>query len=1573
MSILQVVLPGDVTTTCTSQACNSVWGNSLVYPVYGAAILLILQGFISAGRRMAKIVRHDRNASHESFTATRSKAYIAWKSLSWFGILALTGLTAFAFVQSKNGSETQTDAFNRPRPYMQIELMQLALYCYLSVLGLITLLPSTHSIQWPGIHLNVIMLLIVSVYTYRDLVPLATYHMVPMDSEQGWLLWSRVAISSLVGVAIPLLTPRLYKPVDPLNPAKDVNTELTTSWFSFMLYSHLDPLIWKAAKTDHLPYEELPPLADYDYADYLVRSSKGTLDPYVRGKRTHLFFGLMKYFSGVYIQLALMITLRCLTGFIPPIAMKNLLDYLEQGPEASAYPPWVWVVLLFIGPNIGSIAFQYYIFLTTRMLVRTEGIITQLVFEHALRIRMKAESSQVQSNASSSVLTPDTQSIAEDADDESEASSTVNSGEETLRESSTSSSATATTTSSSPNARGKQKDTPPAVKVSETKSEGKKDNLIGKINNLVTTDLGNVVDGRDFLFLLLFSPVQFVVSVWLLYILLGFSAILGIVLSAVTLPLPGYIAKLMNKIQTDRMKKTDARVQTVTEIISVLRMTKLFGWENKVNKLIAEKRDDELLLIRKRKLINVLSNNLNYIIPLINMLATFASYTLVEKKALTAATVFSSLIVFEQLRNSLSRAFFMLPMLIDAKVSLSRVNDFLLNTELLDTFTRKEGNASASVDPAASMDSKVIGFRNASFTWSNNDGGIVSGRQYRLKINGELFFKPGELNLIVGPTGSGKTSLLMALLGEMHYEPNGEDAGFNLPRDGGVAYAAQEAWVQNETIKDNILFGKAYNETRYKKVIYQCGLERDLSLFEAGDSTEVGEKGLTLSGGQKARITLARAVYSDASILLLDDILAALDVHTSKFIVENCLQGDLLPGRTVILITHNVAMVAPIADFVVSLTLDGRIASQGTMADALKKNKKLVKEVVESEEVAVKDDENVDNKDPGKKAPGSGSKLIVAEEIALGHVSWRAMRMYLSSLGGISFWVIFLVSMLLAQTANSFQSWFLGYWAEQYNGQPAESVRVPFYLLMYGLILLAIAVLYSTGMATFALGSVKASRKVHQDLIKGVLGTTLRWLDTVPTARIITRCTQDIRAVDGPIADELSDTVDLSLYLLIRFLAVVFFVPVFLIPGIIVLILGTICGQLYMKAQLSVKREMSNRRSPVLAHFGAAISGLVSIRAYGAQEAFKSESLKRINGYIRPARTFYNCNRWVTIRIDAIGSAFSAGLAGYMVYNVGTRTASDSGFALSTAITLSQAILYWVRILNELEVQGNSLERIESYTNIDQEPKATESGKPPAYWPASGSLKVSKLCARYSWDGPEVLHSISFEVKSGERIGVVGRTGSGKSSLTLSLLRCIPTSGDVVFDGISTDAINLDALRSSITIIPQQPELLSGTLRENLDPFSEHSDATLNDALRAAGLFALQEEHDEARITLDSVISGGGNNLSVGQRQILALARAILRRSKILILDEATSAIDYATDSIIQTTLRETLKDATLITVAHRLQTIMDADKIMVLDAGNMVEFDSPVNLLKKEDGYLKSLVDQSGDKEMLYSMVLGQ
>ncbi|KAF8898485.1 hypothetical protein BD779DRAFT_1607278 [Infundibulicybe gibba] len=1499
------------------------------------------------------------------------RVIFAHKIARLVGCLTLLGLSVASAIidESSKGPHERVTIFGKwgkkhkgkthPSPALSVtEWLELAMcicYLYASLLALVSISAKARWSKVAARHLNTLLIITFGVYCYRDLFPLATFTRSPLDLKEGWIIWAKILVLTATAVIIPLVVPREYVPVDPRNPMITPNPEQTASLVSLVVYAFLDPIIFLAYRIPHLSHDQLPPLADYDYAKFLRTKSFPHIDTFAGGKGRHLFFGLMRVFRREYCILACMIIIQVSFSFASPLGINRLLYYLESGGEDAFIRPWFWVLWLFLGPTLGSISFQWYIYIATRTLVRAECIITQLVFEHALRIRVKAETPGSSPPSSSSVSvssTPDTVSIADQEGSGSDpeiAHSVGGTESETLQASSSS-------VKSGTSSKGKAKSIKDESDGSEHSSAS---NLVGKINNLVTTDLGNIVDSRDFLLVLLYLPLQITLCIWFLYVVLGWSAFVGLGVILLLFPVPGYVAKRIASVQSTRLKKTDARVQTVTETMNVLRMIKLFGWESKINTKVAGKRDEELVWIWKRQILDLINGNLKQ--------------TIIMKQDLNASKVFSSMSVFDMLRDQLHMVFYSINQSVTGKVSLDRVNDFLHNTELLDSFSEKDVVEFLPEDPTSS---DLIGFRDATFVWSDDVTGSLtpSKRHFSLRIEGELIFKPGCINLIVGPTGSGKTSLLMALLGEMHFMPPGPNSWFNLPRKNGIAYAAQESWVQNETIRvyqkyqvpeivlteliltGKYCFGAPFDEERYKKVLKQCCLERDLTLFEAGDQTEVGEKGLTLSGGQKARITLARAIYSQAQTILLDDVLAALDVHTAKWIVDKCFTGDLIQGRTILLVTHNVAMAEPIADFVVSLGLDGRVVSQGSITEALAKNRKLAVELSREHQALKKTEEEVDSTPADDSKDG---KLIVAEEIEEGHISWAARE----GNHPILFFLAFVLGLILTELANAAQTWYLGYWASQYEKHPASEVAIFYYLSVYGILLLAAVIVYCSAYVVYIFGTLRASRSLHKQLIESVLGTTLRWLDTTPTSRVIARCTQDIRAVDGPISNGLWWLSEMTMSMLIKFGAVVILTPVFLGPGILVALMGGWCGQIYIAAQLSVKREMSNAKAPVLGHFGAAMSGLTSIRAYGAQASFIEESLNRINRYTRAARTFYNLNRWICVRIDAMGGLFSAALAGYLVY-FQSHSASNTGFSLNMAVGFSGMILWWVRVLNDFEVQG-ILERIQGYVKIEQEPKPTTDGVPPAYWPASGELRVENLSARYSPDGPKVLHNVSFNIQAGQRVGVVGRTGSGKSSLTLSLLRCIFTDGDVYYDGIRTNTINLDALRSNITIIPQIPELLSGTLRQNLDPFDQYDDATLNDALRAAGLFSLQSEMEEGRITLDSSVSSGGSNLSVGQRQILALARAIVRGSKLLILDE-----DYKTDSVIQSSLRNELSgDVTLITVAHRLQTIMDADKIMVLDAGRIVEFDSPKALLQMEDGKLRALVDESGDKAALYAM----
>ncbi|RPD55086.1 multidrug resistance-associated ABC transporter [Lentinus tigrinus ALCF2SS1-6] len=1383
-----------------------------------------------------------------------------------------------------------------------LNLSLIAVYAYTSGLSFTSIVHQQFSASLER-HVSFLLLTTWIAYAYRDIWPLATYTLVPADTSDGWILWVELSALTLAGIVVPLTAPRRHIPVG--REASELSPEQTASPLSLVTYAFLEKFILNASRMADCPLDKLPPLADYDRTDYMVKRSFQTLDPFVGKHQRGLLFGLLYVFRSEYLLLTIVYAIRVATRFLSPIGLFQLLKYVETGGAHATIRPWVWIAWLSLGPLISQGAMSFYIFLASRARVQAGAMLTQLVYNHALRVRMKADVDSSHTEEPS-----------------------------TNRSSSTSK------------------------------------NFSGKLFTLATNDIENLLEGRDFL-QILFAPIQIGGCIVFLYLLLGWSAFVGLAGMIIVWPIPGYFVAWMQKIQRERMRLMDARVQEISETVTIIRMIKLFAWEERTAERINEKRQAELKGIFKFKFVLLLSANVNFVIPMLVMLFTFFTYTVIMKEELTASRVYSAIAIFDTLSSNVSACMRLFPVMVQAKVSLERISNFLQQTELIDEFA-----APALHSPVAARDD-VIGIRDTTFAWSEQGSehseSTPTTRSFGLRID-EVTFEQGNVNLVVGPTGSGKTALLLALLGEMHAIPDSPASYIGLPRSRGVAYVPQESWILSDTIKANILFGSPYVEERYQQVIQQCGLEHDLGLFDYGDETEVGERGLTLSGGQKARVSLARAVYSSAETLLLDDVFAALDVHTARWIVEKCLKGDIVRGRTVILVTHNVAVVEGVASHVVSLGQDGRIAHQGKWSRVLQEDAALSQELdVERKELAadMEDASGVGDTETKQSATSGQGKLVPPEEISQGHVSRRTVSAYLSDIGGrhpVVFWGSITFGLLICQTVNVVQLYWLGYWAQQYEDNQQSSVPVSFYLGVYfGLIVLDYIPRWSS-FITYLFGIMRASEKIHTSLIQSILHAALRWLDTTPTSRIIARCTQDIQSIDGPLSETLYNAYDTTISLLIMFAAIVTVAPIFSVVGAISAVLGGWWGQIYLKAQLPVKREMSRTRAPILGHLSTTLSGLVSIRAYGAQEHFIQKSYLKLDDYTRATRTFYNLNRWIALRFDILSTIFAASLATYLVYGPGARAAA-TGFVLDQALAFSNTVLWWVRLVNDVEIHSmsNSLERVEQYVHIEHEATPTSAGIPPAYWPASGSLRVENLSARYSADGPRVLHDISFEVKSGERVGIVGRTGSGKSSLALSLLRLILTEGQVYYDGILTDSINLDALRSKITIIPQTPELLSGTLRQNLDPFSEFDDAVLNDALRASGLFSIQSTEGEGHITLDTQISSGGGNLSVGQRQILALARAIARQSKLLILDEATSAIDYDTDTIIQRSLRGTVsKDTTVLTIAHRLQTIMDADKVLVLDSGRVAEFGSPAELLRNNDGLFSALVNESRDRDTL-------
>ncbi|TFK73581.1 hypothetical protein BDN72DRAFT_834451 [Pluteus cervinus] len=1106
------------------------------------------------------------------------------------------------------------------------------------------------------------------------------------------------------------------------------------------------------------------------------------------------------------------------------------------------------------------------------------------------------------------------------------------------------------------------------VNVEDSRTSSDRRNVTGRINNLATSDVANVAQMADVWVVVLLSPLQIVLSIVFLYPLLGWGAFAGLAVMLLCLPVPGYLARITRAYQGQRMRKTDARVQAVMEVVNALRMVKMFGWEEKASERVHNVRKEELVLLRKIKILELLSNNFNFFIPLATMIATFATYAYILQQPLTPSRVFASIAVFENLRLQLRQVMKALPSLVQGKTSLDRLDGFLRESELLSV-----GPQLPERQPAPPAYANLPALKDVEFRWSM-DQQDQQPQPFSLRIRGALTFHPG-VNLITGPVACGKSSFLLALLGEMHASPLGTDSWCSLPRGGGIAYAPQEPWILNETIRENIVFGLPFDSERYQKVIHQCALRPDLAQFEASDSTEIGERGMTLSGGQKARIGLARAVYSFAAILLLDDVLSALDVQTANWIMQKCFRGDLLRGRTVLLVTHNTALASPCANTLTVIDFNGEVSRQPILLAApiyLPVPSALPSPVSPSTTALPS---------PGGTQrtltrPRLG-RLITAEEVPDGHVETSAFALYASSLSRFPaiFWILLPGAIIANEACIAFQAWFLGIWASQYEIHPPSEVSISYYLTGYSLLLLFSVMVYSGGYTLLTFGSIRASKILHHRLMQSLLRTTWRWLDTTPVSRVIIRATQDMRAIDGPISFWMRRVLDIAVGMAIRLGAIVIFNPLFIFPGVLITALGGFLGQLYMTTQLRVKREMSIARSPVLGHLGSVIQGVVSIRAFGVQERFLKRASRHIDRHARASLTYHHLSRWISIRSDALGGLFAASLGAYLIYGHGEKngaSASQTGFSLTMALGFSSLILTGVRVLNNFELSANSLERILQFLRIEQEPGYSRNDLPPAYWPTSGQIRVEGLTARHSDDGPDVLRSLSFIINSGERVGIVGRTGAGKSSLILSLLQCIPTQGQIFLDGVLTSSINLNALRSKITVIPQDPELLSGTLRYNLDPYGEHDDADLNDALRSAGLPSVRETQ-EGRLGLDSQILPGGQNLSVGQKQVIALARALVRGSKVMILDEATSSIDSQTDAIIQNSLRSHSRGVTILTVAHRLRTIMDFDKIMVLHAGRIVEYNEPALLLQNQQGYLRAMVDESPDRDWLRQMAGGR
>ena len=1134
----------------------------------------------------------------------------------------------------------------------------------------------------------------------------------------------------------------------------------------------------------------------------------------------------------------------------------------------------------------------------------------------------------------------------------------------------------------------------------------------GAVMNLVSVDVNKLSELAAYShFLFPQQPLSVLLGVVYIVMLLGWSAVVGLVLLVVAVPIQTYLSRVLVSVGLRMLRATDERLNLTNEVLACIKTVKFFAWEKPFEKRMNEARLKELGLLRLQFFFSIL-NHLTFIgTPMLVTMATFGAHTILFKQALTAQKAFTALALFNTLRGPLAELPSMIQWLLSAIVSVHRIDNYLCepDTHKYEQLLGEHSRAAQDVWTDRPLDK--VGFDHATFTYGAEPEKAPEDGRFMLH---DLCcqFPVGKISIVVGPVGSGKSSILLAMLGEMQrirgktimpcpiarslVEP---DPISKLTES--TAYCSQSAWLLGTTIRQNILFGTAYDEDRYHEVLRACALEADLDILEHHDETEVGEKGTSLSGGQKARIALARAFYSYAKHILIDDALSAVDAHTAKHLCKHCFQGPLSQGRTIILVTHAVTLMIPAAAYAVVMD-GGRVAAEGAPKDLqahghiempvevqdaeskdsietrpidereLAARKKKTDEQRARKALADKNEEKLSRSQSSASLYWLYMKSVARSPYVAGVVWIALMSLYISiraidvsSGAWLRQWAGS-YDQVTTTTYNTVRSWVLVAWHAQ-SGTVHDD-KTWYYLKGYASIVLAfILVSFFTDVVQYV-SSLKASQHLYSRLNKALLLATPLFFDKTPIGRIMNRLSRDMEDVDQELCPILQMTVENFISLVAIAAVICWATPYFLFVLGFVMALYYMIGAMYLSSSRDLKRIESIQRSPLYTVVGECIAGTITIRAYGDGERVMRQCLSLIDKWNRAFLLLWYENRWLSICCDLSGAGVTLIAALFLLF--GGADAALAGFTLSYAITLVEVVLWLVRLYTNTEIHMNSVERIGEYITV--EPERQGGLEPPAHWPTdSGAIQVRDLSVRYSPELPPALSNVSFDIQPGHKVGIVGRTGSGKSTLSLAFFRFLEAeSGSIIIDGIDISSISLESLRRRLTIIPQDSQLFRGSIRSNLDPFGLTDDGDMWFALQRCQLAVPGSSPNapgEGSVikSLDDAVEQGGSNFSAGQRQLLSLARGLLkmRESRILILDESTANLDAESDALIQRTIREQMAPgATILTVAHRLKTIIDYDKVLVLGKGHVLEYDSPHVLLSDESSTFYKLCEQSGE-----------
>uniref|UniRef100_M8AHX3 ABC transporter C family member 13 n=1 Tax=Aegilops tauschii TaxID=37682 RepID=M8AHX3_AEGTA len=1070
-------------------------------------------------------------------------------------------------------------------------------------------------------------------------------------------------------------------------------------------------------------------------------------------------------------------------------------------------------------------------------------------------------------------------------------------------------------------------------------SEGRGRHSSGEIANYIAVDAYRLGEFPYWLHLAWSMLVQLVLAIALLFWIVGAGALPALAPMAICGVLNVPFARMLQQYQSRFMQAQDERQRATAEVLHSMKIVKLQSWEDKFRATVQRLRDAEVRWLGETQLKKAYGSALYWVSPTVISAVVLAGTAAVQSAPLDAGVVFTVLATMRVVSEPMRMLPEVMSVMIQVKVSLDRIGKFLTEDEFQDD----------AVDRTPASD-KSLDVHNGIFSWEPSKGTAT------LKdIN--ITATRGQKIAVCGPVGAGKSSLLCATLGEIPRMSG------SVAVSGSLAYVSQTSWIQSGTVRDNILFGRPMRSSEYERALKCCALDKDMENFPHGDLTEIGQRGLNMSGGQKQRIQLARAVYNDADVYLLDDPFSAVDAHTAATLFNDCVMAAL-EDKTVILVTHQVEFLSKVDRILVMEK--GEITQEGTYEELLQFGtafEQLVNAHQDSKTTlysnAAKEGAMIQYQQPMLQQQGSEAEISTGnlpsvqltqeEERELGGAGLKTYKDYVSVSKG---WFL-LVLIVLAQCVFVALQYLATYWLPAASAQPPVGIVVGVYAVMTTASCL-FAYVRSLVAAHFGL---KASREFFSGFMESVFRAPMLFFDSTPTGRIMTRASSDLCILDFDIPFTMtfviSGTVEVAATVVVMIM-VTWQVVLVAVPAVI----GVLYIQRYYIASArELVRINGTTKAPVMNYAAESMLGVVTIRAFAATNRFIQTNLQLID---MDATMFFYTNaalEWVLLRVEAMQIVVIVTSSILLVMlPAGSVAPGFLGLCLSYALTLSSAQVFLTRFYSNLENYMISVERIKQFMHLPSEPPAVISDRRPApSWPSEGKINLENLRVKYRENAPTVLRGITCTFAAGNKIGVVGRTGSGKTTLLSALFRLIdPSGGRILIDDVDICTIGLKDLRMKLSIIPQEPTLFRGSVRSNVDPLGLYTDQDIWEALDKC---QLKKTIGVLPELLEAPVSDDGENWSAGQRQLFCLARVLLSRNRILVLDEATASIDSATDAILQRVIKQEFSGCTVITIAHRVPTVTDSDMVMVLSYGKLIEYDRPSTLMENGDSSFFKLV----------------